>query len=288
MAVTYYPIDEAAARRANDMNSFRTYHEGEATTEYRAAVDRAAKLAEQQKRSVDPMYHEKIDRLLDTYARKLAENCNNRYRIDSRDPSILVAGGSNFPTRKKEKQNAACDANMQEWQEIDGLLDKIKSVGTGGISSDDPKAVRDRCTKSHEYIFLLAKSQRYYYDYSAIKEPTATKDTSIRNRDATKMNNTPGRSRIRVLTHNNHDTRNKRDVWIVGPQPFRGAHFAVYPEKLIEPCILAGCPAGGTVLDPFAGSGTTGVVAKRFGRNFIGIELNPEYRQMAVERITAA
>ena len=93
---------------------------------------------------------------------------------------------------------------------------------------------------------------------------------------------------MRGLTRNDYDVRNKRDVWIVGPQPFRGAHFAVFPEKLIEPCILAGCPAGGTVLDPFAGSGTTGVVAKRFGRNFIGIELNPEYRQMAVERITAA
>ena len=151
-----------------------------------------------------------------------------------------------------------------------------------------PESVRDRCTKSHEYIFLLAKSQRYYYDCDAIKEPATTKDTSVRNRDATKMNNTPGRSRMRGLTRNNYDVRNKRDVWIVGPQPFRGAHFAVFPEKLVEPCILAGCPAGGTVLDPFAGSGTTGMVAKRFGRDFIGIELNPEYRQMAEARIAAA
>ena len=142
MAVTYYPIDEAAARRANDMNSYRTYHDGDATARYRAAVDQAAEIAEKQKKLVDPMYHEKIDRLLDTYARKLAENWNNRYHIDSRVPSILVAGGSNFPTRKKEKQNAARDTNMQEWQEIEGLLDKIRGTGKGGISADDPEAVR--------------------------------------------------------------------------------------------------------------------------------------------------
>ena len=81
--------------------------------------------------------------------------------------------------------------------------------------------------------------------------------------------------------------RNKRDVWTVSTSGFRGAHFAVFPEKLIEPCIFAGCPEGGTVLDPFAGSGTTGVVAKKHGRNFIGIELNPEYRDMAIARINA-
>ena len=84
------------------------------------------------------------------------------------------------------------------------------------------------------------------------------------------------------------EKRNKRNVWTVSIGGYRGAHFAVFPEKLIEPCILAGCPAGGTVLDPFAGSGTTGVVAKQSGRDFVGIELNPEYRQMAVERIAAA
>ena len=142
MAVTYYPIDEAAARRANTMNSYRTYHDGSATARYRAAVDQAAQIAEKQKKLVDPMYHEKIDRLLDAYARKLAENMNEGYRIDARVPSILVAGGSNFPTRKKEKQNAARDKNIEGWKEVQGLLDKIRGVGTGGISADDPEAVR--------------------------------------------------------------------------------------------------------------------------------------------------
>ena len=139
--MTYYPINEDAARRAKNMNSFSDYKEGSATASYRSMVDEAAALAERQKARVDPMYHEKIDRLLDLYARKLADNMNASYSIDARCPSILIAGGSNFPVRKKEKQNAARDRNMEEWRRIQGLLDKIKSVGTGGISSDDPKAL---------------------------------------------------------------------------------------------------------------------------------------------------
>lgn len=141
MGVKYYPIDEDAARRANEMNSHFTYKPGHATERYRACVDDAAKLAEEQKKQVDPIYHEKIDGLLDAYARRLAENMNNSYRIDSRVPSVLVAGGSNFPVRKKEKQNAARDKNMEEWREIQGLLDKIRGTGKGGISADDPEAV---------------------------------------------------------------------------------------------------------------------------------------------------
>ena len=137
----YYPIDETLARRAKEMNSFFDYVEGGATASYRAAVDRAAELAQQQKQRVDPIHHEKIDRLLDTYARKLAENVNKRNAIATRVPSILVAGGSNFPVRKKEKQNRADDAAMAEWKEIQGLLDKIRGTGMGGISADDPEAV---------------------------------------------------------------------------------------------------------------------------------------------------
>ena len=139
--VKYYPINEDAARRAKNMNSFFDYQEGSATASYRKAVDEAAALAERQKARVDPMYHEKIDRLLDLYARKLAENMNARFSIDARCPSILISGGSNFPVRKKEKQNAARDRNMEEWHHIQGLLDKIRSVGTTGISSDDPQAL---------------------------------------------------------------------------------------------------------------------------------------------------
>ncbi len=139
--VNYYKINEDAARRAKEMNSFSDYKAGSATAGYRQMVDKAAGIAAAQKRRVDPMYHEKIDRLLDSYARKLAENMNNGFVIDARVPSVLIAGPANFPTRKKEKQNAARDRNMEEWKKIQGLLDRIKSTGTGGISADDPDAV---------------------------------------------------------------------------------------------------------------------------------------------------
>lgn len=137
---TYYPINETLARQANMMNSYYEYKEGSATMEYRSMVDKAAAIAERQKAKTDPMYHEKIDRLLDTYARKLAENFNENLEIQTRCPSILVAGRANFPVRKKEKQNAASSRNMEEYRRIQGLLDKIRSTGMGGVSSDDDNA----------------------------------------------------------------------------------------------------------------------------------------------------
>ncbi|EOS39388.1 hypothetical protein C808_01809 [Lachnospiraceae bacterium M18-1] len=138
----YYTINEGTARRANDVNSFSDYKPGSATAEYRQMVDKAVEIGEHQKKRVDPMYHEKIDSLVDTYARKLAENMNSHFSIEARVPSILITGGSNFPVRKKEKQNAARDRNMEEWNDIQGLLDKIRSTGMGGISADDPQAVQ--------------------------------------------------------------------------------------------------------------------------------------------------
>ncbi|WP_366142601.1 hypothetical protein [uncultured Oscillibacter sp.] len=123
------------------MNSFYDYKPGSATAEYRAMVDKAYSIAEQQKARVDPMYHEKIDALVDRYARKLADNLNDAHAIDARVPSVLIAGPANFPVRKKEKQNAARDRNMGEFMEIQKLLSKIQSVGMGGISADDIHAV---------------------------------------------------------------------------------------------------------------------------------------------------
>ena len=139
--VTYYPINENAARRAKEAISFSDYKPGSATAEYRHYVGEAAEIAARQKKRVDPSFHEKIDGLLDAYARKLAANMNKGYEITARVPSIMIAGGSNFPVRKKEKQNAAADKNMEEYREIQGLLDKIRSTGMGGISADDPNAV---------------------------------------------------------------------------------------------------------------------------------------------------
>ncbi len=161
----YYPIDENAARNANRMNSQYEFKEGQATEQYRHMVDRAAALAERQKSKVDPMYHEKIDGLLDAYARKLAQNINRENEILARVPSILVAGRSNFPAAKKEKQQKAEERNEEERQYIEGLLDKIRSTGMGGISADDPAAIEKLQKKldSLERSQLIMKEANAYY-----------------------------------------------------------------------------------------------------------------------------
>lgn len=147
MNVKYYPINEDAAKRAKDANSYFDYVPGSATTSYRVMVDEAAVIAARQKDKVDPMYHDKIDGLLDRYARELAEVINKGNEIDARVPSILIAGGSNFNVRAKEKQNAARDSNEARYAQVQGLLSKIKSVGTGGIMSDDKNAVEKLSAK---------------------------------------------------------------------------------------------------------------------------------------------
>lgn len=147
-----------------------------------------------------------------------------------------------------------------------------------------PESVKDRPTKSHEYIFLMSKNKKYYYNAEAIKEK-ASPDSIIRDRDNTKLNNTSGRTRMGGLVKNNYEYRNKRSVWTIPTQPFKGAHFAVFPPRLITPMILAGCIEGGIVLDPFMGSGTTAITAMQLGRHFVGIELNKEYVEMSERRI---
>jgi DNA modification methylase len=151
-----------------------------------------------------------------------------------------------------------------------------------------PESVTDRPTKAHEYIFLMSKSARYFYDAEAVKEPTTTKDVSLRNRDITKLNNTPGRTRMAGLVVNNYDVRNKRSVWTVTTKPYKEAHFATFPPEIPEICIKAGSKIGDMILDPFSGAGTTGNVAERLGRKYIGIELNPVYSEMGEKRIDAA
>lgn len=136
----YYSIDENMARRSHEMMSMRDYKEGSATAGYRAAVDEAAALVERQKQKVSPFYHDKLDALLDRYARRLAQWKNDYNRNGASCPSVLICGPANFPTRKKEKQNAREDALWKEYEEIQGILDKIKSVGTGPIDPTDPNA----------------------------------------------------------------------------------------------------------------------------------------------------
>lgn len=182
-----------------------------------------------------------------------------------------------------------------------------------------PESIGDRCTKAHEYLFLLSKSARYYFDADAIAEPSspntrsrikmpdgwdtgagghgnfhrggrekgATRDKvpGVTPKSAPEDSNIRAKGSFHASTTAILESRNKRSVWTVATKPFKESHFATFPPDLIEPCILAGCPAGGTVLDPFGGAGTTGLVADRLGRNAILIELNPEYAAMAERRI---
>lgn len=156
-----------------------------------------------------------------------------------------------------------------------------------------PESVQDRPTKAHEYVFLLTKSPKYYYDVDAIRERTGNEATqeewsNSKGRHAPGGNLTEGvnagfGSKQESLTHPNG--RNKRSVWEINTQAYSDAHFATYPEKLVEPCVLAGSPLGGTVLDPFAGSGTTLAVAQRLGRKAIGTDISSEYLALASKRL---
>lgn len=153
-----------------------------------------------------------------------------------------------------------------------------------------PESVRDRCTKAHEYVFLLSKSARYYFDADAIAAPSINAGMVITYNNPKEITD-PGYDghRTRKGMHGRDilvaDTRNRRSVWTVASSPFPDAHFATFPEPLIQPCILAGCPKGGIVLDPFGGAGTTGVTCKRMDRQSVLIELNQEYAEMARKRI---
>ena len=162
-----------------------------------------------------------------------------------------------------------------------------------------PESVKDRCARCYEHIFLFSKSKKYFFDYKAISEPIAPA-TAERLKRGMKGGNKYGKpvpgqpqpqSINRPREHGEikdadiNPFRNKRDVWKINTVPFKGGHYAAYPPKLVETCLLAGCPEGGIVLDPFMGSGTTGMVASQMGRHFVGIELNPEYTELAYKRI---
>ena len=154
-----------------------------------------------------------------------------------------------------------------------------------------PESVTDRCTKAHEYIFLLSKSPKYYYDHEAIKENSKNAGVKVKlgeksfsKRQAQGMGVNPSGNAL-VSVYDVLDKSNKRSVWTVTTKPYQEAHFATYPPELIKPCILAGCPEGGTVLDPFGGSGTTAQVASQLNRNAVLCELNPEYVEIAKSRL---
>ena len=202
---------------------------------------------------------------------------------------------------------------QQEYQQAKGNSWYLRQDIIWAKPNPMPESVTDRCTKSHEYIFLLSKSAKYYFDADAIKQPI--KDSSIL-RLSQDIENQAGFTRVPGKTNGNmkavahksaitpgqtphtkalnrmagipdpiYQSANKRSVWTVTTKPFKDAHFATYPEELIIDCVKAGCPKGGVILDPFMGAGTTGLVARKLGRNYIGFELNPEYIKIAEKRI---
>lgn len=162
-----------------------------------------------------------------------------------------------------------------------------------------PESVKDRCARCYEHIFLFSKSRKYHFDYKAISEPIAPATAQRLKRGISERNKygiaIPGQVQQQTINRPRehgeitedkiNPLRNKRDVWIINTVPFKGGHYAAYPPKLVETCLLAGCPEGGIVLDPFMGSGTTGMVAKQLNRRYIGVELNPEYADLALARI---
>jgi DNA modification methylase len=152
-----------------------------------------------------------------------------------------------------------------------------------------PESVQDRCTKAHEYIFLMSKSSKYFYDADAIKEVAIHEGRIVKASGSDAKNGAKGEFGATAAGFTTHDTlvteRNKRSVWTVTTKPYAGAHFAVFPQDLIEPCILAGAPIGGVVLDPFMGSGTTAQVAQHLGRQYLGCELNEDYKPLQQKRL---
>ena len=245
------------------------------------------------------------------YVERLIEIFREVKRVLKKDGTLWLNLGDSYNgsgkgsvfTEKSQKQSTNSGANINKPTKISNLKPKdligIPWLVAFALRSDGwylrqdiiwskpnpmPESVTDRCTKSHEYIFLLSKSKKYYYNADSIKQQSVSQDNSQRDRDNTKLNQTPGRSKMKGLKTNHYTESNKRSVWHVATRPFSESHFAVYPQELIVDCIKAGCPENGIVLDPFAGTNTTGIVARKQNRNFISIELSSEYVRIAEKR----
>jgi len=180
----YHEINETAARRAKEANSHKDYKVGSATAEYRSMIDKAKEIAEKQKQRVDPIHHDKIDRFLATYCAKLAANFNKGFEIEARVPSVLIAGPANFPNRKKEKQNTARQRNVEEYRDIKDILDKIKGVGMGGISADDPDAVaklKEKLESLESFQVTMKAVNAHYRKHNTLDDaPHITEDTKLK------------------------------------------------------------------------------------------------------------
>ena len=243
-----------------------------------------------------------LERTPAEYVARMAELFRELRRVLRDDGTAWLNLGDSFSA---EKQLLGIPWRVAFALQDDGWILRSDIIWAKG--NPMPESVKDRPTRAHEYVFLLTKSPRYWYDADAIAEPMTSDGGGDFMRDLTDVQpEHGGKSRTGKWARNNRkqdnvsrrytgfndryvapNKRNRRSVWNVNPQPFNEAHFATFPPKLIEPMILAGCPAGGVVYDPFMGSGTTALVARRLGRHYIGSELNPEYVAMAERRLAA-
>lgn len=229
------------------------------------------------------------------YVSSLADVFDEIYRVLKSTGTLWLNIGDSYASVRNADKPATYGLTVKDlvgipWRVAFALQDRgwiLRQDIIWAKPNPMPESVTDRCTKAHEYVFLFSKSARYHFDASAISEPAIYADDTRKRR---------GRSEYKVKRpkKDGHlqqsfvvikDRRNKRSVWQIPTRPFPGAHFAVMPEALVEPCILAGCPSDGVVLDPFFGSGTVGVVALKHGRRYIGVELNSEYISTAQKRI---
>lgn len=250
------------------------------------------------------------------YIQKLVEVFREVYRVLKRDGTIWVNiadsyAGSSTAAGRKSKDLIGIPWMLAFALRADGWY--LRQDIIWQKPNPMPESVKDRCTKSHEYIFLLSKSPRYYFDGEAIAEPVTDSSMKRYNQNIQEQKGServPGKSNgnmkaalpryggkkyteypdqfYRTKSGNMYDLRpkrNKRDVWTVSTKPYKGAHFATFPDTLITPCVLAGSREGGVVLDPFCGSGTTLMVANKYGRNGIGIELNDTYWELIKDRV---
>jgi DNA modification methylase len=225
----------------------------------------------------------------DKYIDNMVEVFNNVLRVLKKDGTLWLNIGDSYSSIRNEKIGVKKkDLVGIPWMLAFALRKNgwyLRQDIIWAKPNPMPESVRDRCTKSHEYIFMLTKSEKYYYDHNAIREPRTSVGSN--HQFGGKKYNDPDNPIYGSIqsVYESDGKRNKRDVWNITTQPFKDAHFAVMPEALVEPCILAGSKVDDLILDPFAGSGTVGVVAKKHNRKFIGIELNPDYAKIANDRI---
>lgn len=275
-----------------------------------------------------------LESSLDAYINNLLEVFDDVYRVLKDDGTLWLNLGDSYASKTKGSGGKTTKQNTNKgsfYADLKGQFDlgTLKQKDLCGVPwrvafalqsrgwylrqdiiwhkpNPMPESVRDRCTKSHEYLFLLSKSKKYYFDIDAIKEPAAYGYPNSPDRIKSpygqgftrrakgggkklssnavfgKISDTQNLDKAGLKVY---ETRQKRSVWSVSTKPYKGAHFATFPPDLIEPCILAGCPERGMVLDPFFGAGTVGLVAKKLNRGFLGIELNSDYCEIAKNRL---